>query len=151
MDLRAHTSPKQVGEHSEVFVLAALVRAGYEVLIAPFTDNRRYDLVIDDGERFLRVQVKTGRLRDGAVIFPTSSSQAHRGRGRQSYRGACELFAVYCPDNEGVYLVPVDEVGEAKCRLRVEPAANGQQSGLRWAAQYALRPRAHTPTSDTAH
>ncbi|MDF1502076.1 group I intron-associated PD-(D/E)XK endonuclease [Roseisolibacter sp. H3M3-2] len=145
MDLRVPPNPKTVGERSEVFVLAALVRAGYEVLIAPFTDNRRYDLVIDDGSRFLRVQVKTGRLRGGAVIFPTSSSQAHRGRGRQSYRGACDLFAVYCPDNEAVYLVPVDEVGEIKCRLRVAPAANGQRAGVRLAEDYLLRLRAPAP------
>lgn len=151
MDLRVHTSPKTVGERSEVFVLAALVRAGYEVLIAPFTDNRRYDLVIDDGERFLRVQVKTGRLRDGAVIFPTSSSQAHRGRGRQSYRGSCELFAVYCPDNDAVYLVPVDDVGAAKCRLRIDPAGNGQRAGVRWASTYVLRPRSGSPSTTDAN
>ena len=43
---------------------AALIEAGYAVS-KPFGENQRYDLVIDDGETLARVQVKTGRLRNG--------------------------------------------------------------------------------------
>ena len=132
-------APKEVGEHSEKRVLAALLWAGYEPLVPAYTDSRRYDLVLDLGDRFARVQVKTGRLVDGAVVFPTSSSQAHRGRGRQSYRGQVDLFAVYCPHNERVYLVPAEECGAIMGTLRVEPPRNGQARGIRWACDYELR------------
>lgn len=131
-------NPKGIGELSEAAVVHHLVRAGYE-LARPLGDNQRYDLIIEQGDRLLRVQVKTGRLHcTGAIVFPTSSSQAHRGRGRRSYRGQCELFAVYCPDLEETYLVPVDAAGTSACSLRVRPPENGQLRGVRWAADYRV-------------
>ncbi len=142
---RYTANPKAVGERSEVFVFAALVRAGYEVLIAPFSDNQRYDLVLDLDDCFARVQVKTGRLIDGSIVFATSSSQAHRGRGRQNYRGQCELFAVYCPVLDKTYIIPVDAVPAAECSLRVDPSRNKQHRRVRWAADYELRPRQAEP------
>lgn len=135
---RAKRNPKATGELSEAAVVLHLLRAGYDVA-RPFGDNARYDLVIEDGERLRRVQVKTGRLRAGAVEFATSSSQRHRGRGRQDYRGTCELFAVYCPELDAVYIVPVDDVGSVECTLRIEPTRNGQSVGVRWARDYELR------------
>lgn len=131
-------NPKAVGELSEAAVVHHLVRAGYE-LARPLGDNQRYDLLIEDGDRFLRVQVKTGRLNAaGAVHFPTCSSQVHRGRGRATYRRQCELFAVYCPELDESYLVPVDGTGDRECFLRVRPTANNQARGVRWAADYRV-------------
>ncbi len=115
-----------------------LVRAGYDVA-RPLGDNARYDLILEFEDRLLRVQVKTGRLKaSGAIFFPTCSSQAHRGRGRSSYRGQCELFAVYCPELDESYLVPVDATGARGCSLRVRPSKNRQARGVRWAADYRV-------------
>ncbi len=119
-------NPKAIGELSEAAVVHHLVRAGYDVA-RPLGDNARYDLILEAADRLLRVQVKTGRLKaSGAIFFPTCSSQAHRGRGRSSYRGQCELFAVYCPELDETYLVPVEGTGERECFLRVRPTGNGQ-------------------------
>ena len=131
-------NPKAIGELSEAAVIYHLVRAGYD-LAKPLGDNARYDLVLEDGDRLLRVQVKTGRLqKGGAVHFPTCSSQAHRGRGHSTYRGQCELFAVYCPELYETYLVPVDGTGMRACNLRVRPAVNNQTCGVRWAKNYRV-------------
>ena len=132
-------NPKQVGETSEAMVIAALVRAGKKVFL-PFGDNQRSDLVIEEGETFIRVQVKTGRIYKGAIEFPTRSSYAHRGRGRRHYRGDVDLFAVYAPALDKVYLIPVDSVGTESARLRIEPPKNGQKSGVRWAKDFELLP-----------
>ncbi len=135
---RRRWNPKAIGELSEAAVVYHLMRAGYE-LARPLGDNARYDLILEHGERLVRVQVKTGRLRpDGAVFFPTCSSQAHRGRGQASYRGQCELFGVYCPELDESYLVPVAGTGARGCSLRVRPAANNQARGVRWAADYRV-------------
>jgi hypothetical protein len=135
---RRGRNPKATGELSEAAVVYHLLRAGYE-LARPLGDNARYDLIIEDGDRFLRVQVKTGRLRgDGATLFPTCSSQAHRGRGYADYRGQCELFAVYCPETDETYLLPVDAAGGRSCSLRVRPSMNRQARGVRWAADYRV-------------
>jgi PD-(D/E)XK endonuclease len=49
---------KAAGDITEAVVLAEFLRAGFPVLL-PFGDNRRYDLVVEAGGRFLRVQCKT--------------------------------------------------------------------------------------------
>ena len=136
-------NPKLVGERSEASIILALLRHDVPVL-KPFGDSQRYDLVIERGGQFLRVQCKTGRLVNGAVMFPTCSSYRHRGLGSKNYRGQADLFAVYCPDNEKTYLVPVDTAGIRSCRLRVDVSRNGQREGVRPAIDYevGMAPRA---------
>lgn len=144
-----HPNPKSVGELSEMEVFAALTRAGYTVLVAPFTDNQRYDCVLDDGARLLRVQVKTGRITrrwPGVVNFSARSTNWH-ARTSAGYRGAADLFAVWCPENRKVYLVPVDECGHREVKLRLVPSANAQSKRIRWAADYELTPISSRPAS----
>src|SRR5580692_8541807 len=131
-------NPKSIGERSEGMVLAALLRA-HKVVLQPFGDNQRYDLVVDDNGTFSRVQCKTARLKGGVLVFDTCSSQTHRGRGKQGYKGQIELFAVYSPDLDKTYLVPVDVVGDRGAMLRISPAKNGQTKGVRFAADFELR------------
>jgi hypothetical protein len=130
---------KTIGERSEAHVLAALLQAGYVVLL-PFGDNQRYDLVIEEGGTFRRVQVKTARRsrRSNAIDFDTCSSQCHRGKGKQDYRGQCDVFAAYLPDTGAVYLVPVDEVGQTGCSLRLG-AGKRTDKRSRWAEDFELK------------
>ena len=132
------TSPKAVGELSEVEVICALHRAGLGVLTPPFSDNLRYDCVVDDGERLSRVQVKTGRVEGGSIEFNACRTYWHR-RASYSYRGAIDFFGVWCGELGQVYMVPVDACGTALARLRLTPPRNGQRRGIRWAADYELR------------
>lgn len=128
---------KSIGEASEAMVIAALLR-NRKVILQPFGDNQRYDLVIDEGGKFLRVQVKTGRIRDGAIIADTASTYAHRGGVRRGYRGQVELFAIYCPENDEAYLVPIDQAPGTSITLRLEPPKNGQATNVRWAKDFVL-------------
>lgn len=118
-------------------VLAALLRAG-KVVLQPFGDNQRYDLVIDDSGVFKRIQVKTGRLKDGAVRAETCSTYAHRGGKRKGYTGQIDLFAIYCPDNDQIYLVPIASVPGFSISLRVDPPVNEQVANVRWAKEFLL-------------
>jgi hypothetical protein len=54
--------PKDIGDRSTLAIMLALRERGYGVYVA-FGENTRADLAIDDGQRLLRVQCKTGRLR----------------------------------------------------------------------------------------
>jgi len=106
--------------------------------LIPFGENHRYDLVIDNGSGFYRVQVKTGRLRKGTIWFNCYSSHSHRnGPSCRAYFGEVEYFGVYCPDVESVYLVPIEEV-RVNGSLRVEQPRNGQRKKMRWASDYLL-------------
>jgi hypothetical protein len=100
------------------------------------------DVVIDDGDRLARVQCKTGRLREGAVVFNVCSCYGHHmrpGESRRDCLGQIEYFGVHCPDTAKVYLVPIDDLNvRSAARLRVEPVRNGQRSGIRDAADYEI-------------
>lgn len=127
-----------VSARTEGRVLAALVGTGATVAL-PF-GVARYDLVLDTPDGLKRVQCKTGRLEAGAVRFKARS--VHRtssGRyGGRSYQGDADLFGVYCHGTDKVYLVPVGDCTN-EVALRVDPAKNGQQSGVRLAADYEVK------------
>ena len=138
---RAH--PKAVGDATEAMVIARLVQVGKMILV-PYGENHRYDLVIDEGDRFIRVQCKTGRLRNGAVLFATCSSTYHFPKNQpasfyqRDYANDADLFGVYCPELDAVYLVPVEVVGKRAAALRIDPSKNGQAKKIRWARDYYL-------------
>ena len=136
--------PVAVGDRTTAMVLARLL-AVYPMVLRPFGENQRYDLLIDDYERFIRVQCKTGRLRQGAVRFNTCSVTYHHPNNqgakayRHHYRDAADVFGVYCPELDRVYLVPVEEVGTNVAALRVDPPKNSQRKRVRWASDYELK------------
>jgi PD-(D/E)XK nuclease superfamily protein len=81
----------------------------------------------------------SGRLRNGSVVLKTRSVRANRmGWYARGYRGEIDLFAVYCPELCRLYAVPVEVAALGCGRLRVEPAANNQSRGIRWAADFEL-------------
>lgn len=130
------------GNISEAKILAAFVDADYYVSV-PFGSGHKYDLVIDDGRSLQRVQCKTGRVKNGALLF-NSYSMSGNGATKQGYHGLADLFAVLNPETDEVYLVPVKSFGIAGISLRLRPASNGQVQKINWAVDYLL-----TSLSDT--
>ncbi|MFP5352853.1 MAG: group I intron-associated PD-(D/E)XK endonuclease [Actinomycetota bacterium] len=128
-------TPSQVGERAEAAVMAALAATGKHLLF-PF-GQKRYDLAYEEGGRLIKVQVKSGREVDGAIVFRTNS--AVRG-SFLDYRGDADVFGVYCHDRGTVYLVPVEDVPRSAGMLRLSAPKNGQKRKVRWASQYQLSP-----------
>lgn len=129
---------KQIGDISVAQIVAKLIKAGKNVLAPVLSDNQRYDLVVESDGRFERLQCKTGRLKDGAVSFPTCSSSVHRGGERKYYTGQIETFAVYCPENDEVYMVPIEVTPKGYCSIRTEKPKNNQTKGIRWADEFKI-------------
>lgn len=129
---------REKGNLSEAKILAAFVAAGYLVSV-PFGAGHKYDFVIDDLTRLFRVQCKTGRVKNGVLLF-NSYSQSGNGAVKMGYRGLADLFAVLNPDDDKVYLVPVNEVGMAGVSLRLVPTLNKQTQRVRRAEFYLLKP-----------
>jgi hypothetical protein len=136
---------KVLGDRSTAYVLARLLEV-YDTVLLPFGENMRYDLLAEDADgRFLRIQCKTGRLRGGAIWFPSCSTTYHHPNGpdrdyrRHDYRGQADFFGIYCPETEAAYLVPVEEVGRVMGSLRVDVPRNNQSRKIRWAVDYELR------------
>jgi hypothetical protein len=107
-------------------------------VLLPFGEDHRYDLVIDDGEKLSRVQVKTGRVRGAVIQFHCASTHAHRGGTTRPYFGQIEYLAVYCPETGKVYLLPEKELTATIAHLRLSPPLNNMTKTIRWAARYEL-------------
>lgn len=126
---------KDKGERSEGQILAAFLRAG-KVVLHPFGDSQRYDMVLDEGGRFVRVQCKTGRILGDVIAFNTCSG-SYKGV-RKPYLGDADLFAVYCPQNNKVYAIPVEKAPCTQMSLRLATPKNGQQTGIRMASDFEV-------------
>jgi hypothetical protein len=132
---------KTIGNATEAVVMAEFLKAGFPVLI-PFGENSRYDLVVEAGGRFLRVQCKTASpCGQGVIRFHARSVRLKDGRGgieNRSYRGQADLFGAYSPFAGQVYILAVDEVPETDVWLRLTPAKNNQQLRIRLAEDHTL-------------
>jgi hypothetical protein len=129
-----HTA--SLGNATEAAVLRAFVDRDLQVLV-PFGGGHPVDLVVSLGPTiFLRVQCKTARRRKGCLPF--NSRTTDHGKGRLPYDGLADVFGVYSPTTDRVYLVPVAEATTFCFSLRLEPTLNNQRLRVRWAADYEI-------------
>ncbi len=133
-------APFKRGNISEAVVMARYLKAGFVVSI-PFGVGAPYDLIVDNGSALFRVQVKTGRLRNGVVEFET-----RRARSRTIRNGYTEnevdYFVIYCPELDEVYAMKAREGVSGK--LRVMPTGNGQQMFVKWADDHLFEEHAES-------
>ena len=130
MDTRA------VGDVAEAAVLHAFARVGLSVWL-PWSRFGCADLIVENGAgRIVRVQVKSGRVRDGCVVANGRSTD--HGSGRRSYLGRVEVVAVHVPALEQQFVVPVEEIPGYDIRLRLVEPLNNQRVGVRFAADFLL-------------
>src|SRR5439155_26640702 len=108
---------------------------GKDVYLRFFSAHGRVDLVFLDATGLYRVQCKTSRVIGDVLHFRTCSNTNNLPR---DYRGEIDLFGVYSPELDQVYLVPVADAPSRGCYLRLSPARNGQAKGIRWAEDYLL-------------
>lgn len=127
---------KTKGDISEAAVLLALLQTGCIVSVC-WGDNARYDLIVDIDGTLNRVQVKTGRVRDGCVLFRCSSVNVRTGI-TSCYKGQVEYFGVFVPELNSCYLVPIDHANETEMSFRIEPTKNNQDAYAKWAEDYKI-------------
>jgi PD-(D/E)XK endonuclease len=124
------------GNAAEAAVLHALVKRGLDVFV-PFGSGHPFDLAVyvpDAG--FLRVQCKRGWALRGCIVFNAYSTD--HGSGPRGYAGLADLFGVYFPPSEEVFLAPIDAVPATEGRLRFEPPRNNQRKRIRMAAEFEI-------------
>lgn len=129
---------KAKGILSELAAMERFYAAGFALMI-PFGDAAPYDIVLDDlHDHLYRIQVKTGRLRRGVVLWNCCSHHWHRNARPTYYNGRIEAFAIYCPDNDELYVVPINAppVTLSYGSLRISPARNNNSKLVHWAKDY---------------
>jgi hypothetical protein len=125
------------GNAAEARVLAEFITRGFDVLV-PFGSGQPYDLAVDIGDRLLKVQCKTAWLAANEGCFIFNCRTTDHGHGRQPYHGLADLFAVFLPPRDSVYLIPLDGVAAHKGRLRLVPPRNNQRRGVRFAHEFEI-------------
>lgn len=131
---------KKIGDVSEAKLLAALLAKDY-VVLQPFGDNERYDLVIEKDSRFFRVQCRTGRLSKlGTILVSTRSISSNGDRVRHYGEDEIDYFGVYCPELDKCFLVSMSVLGSHRCTftLRVSPRKFNGGKPFRFAKDFEL-------------
>lgn len=121
------------GEVAHLESQAAYKRAGYTVL-DPLGHEQAYDFVAESGGEFRRVQVKSGRMDGGSIDVHVCTYTG--GSARTYADDEIEDFAVYVPDIDHVYVVPVEEAPQQNMCLRVEETNAANASRVRWSEDY---------------
>lgn len=130
-------TPTEIGARAEAAVASALVRAGRAVFLPAFGANSRVDLIYEDDGSLVRVQCKTSRVVGDVIVFRTCSNTDNLPR---AYAGEVDVFGVYSPTTDLVYLVPAAGLPTRYCSLRLTRARNGQRKRVWWAGDYLLGP-----------
>jgi hypothetical protein len=130
-------NPKRIGEISEAVITVELMKLGY-VVSKPVGDNQRYDLIIDSEKGLLKCQCKTGRIRNRHLVFNTASTRINKnGYFIRGYKDSCDLFLVYCPDNDSVYKIPVEVTTKSSFSILFEKSNKSNRKEV--ASDYLLK------------
>jgi hypothetical protein len=125
------------GNSSEAIVLAAYIQAGFLVSL-PFGGGAAYDFIVDTGARLIKVQVKTGKLEAGCLVY---NARRHRGSKYNTFRryraDELDLFAICSPSSQLLYAVPATDSLTIEGRLRLVETQNFQEKKIKWARDYA--------------
>jgi hypothetical protein len=125
---------------AEQMIIGELLKCGYSVC-TPLSWSSRFDLLIESSGSFFKVQCKSGRVEDkSTLVFSVATTDSENTK--KGYRFDVDFFAVYSPELDNVYLVPIDEVMEdqTEMTLRLEKAKNNQQEGVKYADNYLVKP-----------
>ena len=109
-------------------------------MLLPFSADGPYDLVDARDGSFVRVQCKTARLTHPGLLVVNSFGTDH-GRGAQSSVRRADVFGVFCPALDRVFMVPVADTARSKTSLQLARARNIQERGIRYADDYDVAAR----------
>jgi hypothetical protein len=133
-------SSSRKGAAAEAEITATAIRLGL-VVLRPLCEGSRYDLAIDTGTAILRIQCKWASLRKEVLTARCITSRHTPGGYRRTRYSATEIdaIALYAPDTDCCYLLPVSEVEDhSTISLRIAPTRNNQAKSVRWAHDYEM-------------
>ena len=126
-NINMEITTQQKGITTELYVASYLLSLGYNVS-QPFSQDSRYDLIVDVNNKLLRLQVKTSRLVSAhSISFNCRSTTKNSKTNKSRSYGESEIdyFATFW--NNRVYLVPVGECSSQKS-LHLEPPTQSNWS-----------------------
>jgi hypothetical protein len=128
----------QKGAIAETAIMHHAAKLGVGVY-RPVCEGGRYDLILDTGDRLLRVQCKfASRYRGILVIRCYSCRRSRDGMVVRRYTATeVDAIAAYSAALDSCYLLtPEHFAGRRAVHLRVEPSRNNQRRGINWAEDF---------------
>lgn len=96
---------KSIGNMGEATFLA--VASGKGLIVAhPFGDIAPYDFIIDNGNKLLKVQVKTANKCNNVYYFSCKNGATHSAYEKDSF----DYLAAYCADIDTWYILPQKDI-----------------------------------------
>jgi len=121
---------KQIGIITEQKVISKFLELGYTVATV-IGDNSPYDIIVDKQDILYRVQIKTGRLRNGCVVFNTQSCRINMNKVYiTNYINKIDIFVVWCRDIDAYFSIPVECAAKSSMCIRVFEPKNGRYIGI---------------------
>ncbi len=103
---------KRTGDVSEVTVILKVLKRGWNPL-EPVGDRLPYDLVIEHGGKFVRIQVKTAWYKehvDNYVVDSRLTKTNRKVMKRSKYpKGAFDFVIAYIQEKDVCYVIPLKE------------------------------------------
>jgi hypothetical protein len=124
------------GDASEARIVSELIKAGWKVAVV-WNQNCRYDLIGDCNSKLFRIQCKTAWIERDSVLLYNARSTNKRTNSRYT-PDEVDLFAVYSPDTDKVYIVPCNKASSG-LTLRLKATKNAQRNKIHWAKDYELK------------
>lgn len=131
--------PHKRGQVAEAIIKSELLLRDIPISI-PEYDNEPYDFVVQISDSFYRIQAKTAHQNsEGTVRFETLRTvKQATGYRRRGYSDEIDLFAVYNPILDEIYLIPIEETAKGKMEIRYKKPLNNQQVGVNWHSDFLL-------------
>lgn len=101
------------GDLSKAYIIAKLLKENYRVL-EPISENSRYDLVVENEGKFLRIQVKTIYFKNDLGVYEMvcySTTRRNKKHIKTKYTEEEVDFIIgYNPDTDKVYTFPIGDI-----------------------------------------
>lgn len=110
---------KRQGAVGVAIAVAYYTKLGYAVFV-PVSDVSRYDLVVDNGSRLIRVEVKTTSQENGSLGLRTlGGNQSWSGEIKRISVNDCDEVFCYNVITESIKIYPASEL-EGKTKITVK-------------------------------
>ena len=129
----------QKGDITELKLQLFLIQKGLK-LSKPI-GSYRYDFILDYRGKLLRIQSKTSHInkRDrykNSISFKTCSQNSSKTRTPYTKKD-CDYIATIW--KEEPYFIPVSDINKTEMILRIKPAKNNQQKGIKLLSTYSYK------------
>ena len=121
----ARRDPHRNGELAEAAFIHKAISLGF-LVSKPFSQDARYDFVVDCGARLCRVQVRGVRA-DGGSGFQVS---CHYSKGRPLTPSDIDILAVHLAADDAWYIIPVAAFAPT-AMIALRPSGRGRFESYR--------------------